>query len=836
MRTDAPHLPIVLIVDDDPATLHELGAALSPFARVRVALSGMDALELLEAGHETPDLILLDILMADMDGYETCRRIRNLPTAREIPVIFVTSLDSQESRIKALEGGALDFVTKPVQLDFLRRKVFNHLELQSLRAQALAMARRELRESAETRRALMEALPDVVMRFDPEGNYLFVSENVDRVADVQAGEFAGKSVREFGYPGWSASAWEEAVRKTVSMGEPFRTEISFNGRSGHAIHEWRLVPEFDDRGKVASVLGVSRDVTEKRRTEERLRKGATMIEAQAGLVSVLAAGDAGFEDVARAIQQWAMRITGSTLGFTVAVDPASGEMAHHAVAGSAMAPGCTAGPAAERFCGRTGLLGVTVSTRQGFFTNAPSAHAAFAGLPAGHAPVLRFLAVPAVYKGLVLGQIALANPGRDYTQEDLRDVTVLADLFALAVNRLLSTRDLQRAKEQAEAASRAKSEFLTNMSHEIRTPLNGIQGMLQLMQATDLDAEQDEYAGYAMQACRRLTGLLSDILNLARLESGGMRTAALPFDPREALNSVAQLFSAAAREKGLVLALHADPALPGKLVGDGPRLMQILSNLVGNAVKFTQTGTVSLEASTLPPDASGRCRVLFTVADTGIGIPDGRLTDLFEPFSQVAQGFTRQYQGAGLGLSITKKLVRLLGGTMSVASEQDRGTEVGVCLPFGFVPTQDGREERIRSMAAGNDLGLRVLLAEDDPVSRYAAARMLQRLGCIATEVDNGREALEKLVEGDFDIVFMDIQMPVLDGLQATRILRSSPEFHGRSDIPVVALTAYADEAERFAQAGMDMHIAKPLRMEDIVDAIVRCVTDRDVGRRPRRG
>ena len=138
-------------------------------------------------------------------------------------------------------------------------------------------------------------------------------------------------------------------------------------------------------------------------------------------------------------------------------------------------------------------------------------------------------------------------------------------------------------------------------------------------------------------------------------------------------------------------------------------------------------------------------------------------------------------------------------------------------------------------MAAGNDLGLRVLLAEDDPVSRYAAARMLQRLGCIATEVDNGREALEKLKEGEFDIVFMDIQMPLLDGVQATRIIRSSPEFHGKSDIPVVALTAYADEVERFVQAGMDMHIAKPVRMEDIVDAVVRCVTDRESGSRPRR-
>ena len=828
MTTEKPELPIVLIVDDDPATMHELGAALSPFSRVRVAMGGPQALELLDTGRETPDIILLDILMADVDGYETCRRIRNIPSAREIPVIFITSLDTPESKIRALEGGALDFVTKPFQLEFLKRKVFNHLELQNLRNRTLALARRELRESAETRRALMDALPDVIMRFDPAGNYLFVSENVCRVADVQAGEFIGKSLKEFGYPGRPVARWEEAVWKTAATGAPFQTEITFDGKSGPVIHEVRLVPEFDEKGRVASVLTISRDVTEKRRTEERIRKGATMMEAQAGLVSVLAAGDTDFEDLARAIHEWGIRITGSTLGFTLAMDPATGEMTHHAMAGTVTVTGCTADRAATGARRRGNLLDVAMSKRQGFFTNNPSGHESFAGLPAGHPPVLKFLAVPALYRGHVLGLIALANHGRDYTQEDLRDVTVLADLFALAVNRLLSTRDLQRAKNLAEAASRAKSEFLTNMSHEIRTPLNGIMGMLQLMQASELDGEQSEYADYAMRSCRRLTSLLTDILNLARLETGSAKAAFEPFDLSDALDAVTQLFSPAAVEKGIGLTLRSAPSLPAKVAGDEPRLLQILSNLVGNAVKFTQSGEVTLEASALPPDTTGRCRILFSIEDTGVGIPDERLAELFEPFSQVAQGFTRAYQGAGLGLTITKKLVHLLGGSMRVASEQGAGTEVVVCIPFGCIPDAKERAERIKSMAAGNELGLRVLLADDDPVSRFAATRMLQRLGCIVTEADNGRDALEKLAENDFDIVLMDIQMPFLDGVQATRIIRTSPEFHDKRNVPVVAMTAYADGSGQFAAAGMNMRIIKPVRLEEIVEAIVRCVTDKD--------
>ena len=180
MADKDPGPPIVLIVDDDPATLHELGAALSPFARVRVALGGQEALELVGSGRELPDLILLDILMPGMDGYETCRLIRNLEFVREIPIIFITSLTSSESMIKALEGGALDFITKPFEIKHLRRKVCNHLELLSLRGQALVQARRELRETAETKRAILDALPDVIMRLDPQGHYLFVSENENK--------------------------------------------------------------------------------------------------------------------------------------------------------------------------------------------------------------------------------------------------------------------------------------------------------------------------------------------------------------------------------------------------------------------------------------------------------------------------------------------------------------------------------------------------------------------------------------------------------------------------------------------------------------------------------
>lgn len=829
MPTHPDQIPIVLVVDDDPASLHELGEALSPHAKVRVSRNGREALELLSERRETPDLILLDIIMPEMDGYETCRQIRNLPFVREIPIIFITSMDSTESRIKGLEGGAIDFITKPLRLPTLTQKVRNHLELLRIRKRALSQARRELRDSSETHRALLDALPDVVMRFDLLGNYIFVSGNVERIAGIKAGEFVGKSVREFGYPARTVSQWEDSLRTVIDSKKCSQCEITFTGPAGPAVHEWRLVPEFDDAGRVHSVLTISRDITELRRTKRQVQKRSDMIAAQAELVAVLASRDSDFEDMARAIHQWAMHLTGSTMGFAVAMNPDSGELPPHAASKTMIAVGCEVASTSNGEAVLCGLLHQAKSAPEGFFTNAPAEHPLFKGIPPGHAQLQQMLAVPAMLRGQVLGLIALANPGRDYDQEDIEAVRILSDLFALAVNRVANFRELQRAKALAEAASRTKSDFLTNMSHEIRTPLNGIQGMLQLMQDSRLDNEQQEWVQLALQSSQRLTDLLGNILDLTRLEAGLWRPVFEVFDIRETLRSLDQLFSSATREKGLELILRPDNELPTHVMGDSARLRQILNNLVGNAVKFTAHGSVTLEVSTLASDRSGRCRILFTVTDTGQGIPDTRLQELFIPFSQVAQGFARSYQGAGLGLAITKRLVDLLGGTLSVASEEDTGTTICVAIPFAPMSQHEKRPEQIRAMAACNDLGYRVLLVEDDPVSRFAAGKMLQRLGCVVTEADNGHTALDQLRAFDFDIVFMDIQMPWMDGLEATRILRTHPDFQSKADLPVVALTAYTAETDmdQFAAAGMDRYIAKPVLQKDLIEALIRCVMEK---------
>ena len=383
---------------------------------------------------------------------------------------------------------------------------------------------------------------------------------------------------------------------------------------------------------------------------------------------------------------------------------------------------------------------------------------------------------------------------------------------------------LKDAKKQAEDANRTKSGFLANMSHEIRTPLNGVLGMLQLLQTTGLDREQKEYVQNAIQSSMRLTRLLSDILDLSMVEAGKLGIQDETFDLAETMRQVSELFLPSSMQSGVAFHLRIPGNLPGQVVGDSRRLQQVLTNLVGNAFKFTPSGSVSLEAYPLSESDSGQQRILFSVADTGIGIPDERLGELFKPFTQINEGFTRQYQGAGLGLSICKRLVTLMGGTISVVSEVEAGTTVHLCIPFGrpggaaLEPGMTKRQERPANTPC------KILLAEDDPVSTFAATKQLEKEGCEVTAVGDGQQAIEALRQGSFDVVLMDVQMPVRDGVDAARAIRRGEAGKNNTGIPIIALTAYAmnGEKEIFLLAGMDGYLAKPVDMQTLMAELGR--------------
>jgi len=390
---------------------------------------------------------------------------------------------------------------------------------------------------------------------------------------------------------------------------------------------------------------------------------------------------------------------------------------------------------------------------------------------------------------------------------------------------------LIKAKDQAESATLAKSEFLANMSHEIRTPLNGILGMLQLLQTTVQDDEQKEYVLTAIRSSKRLASLLSDILDLSRIEAGKMNLREERFETRLLKEAVFDLFSLAAKDKGLDLEFVCDERLPHVVVGDEARVRQILFNLIGNSIKFTQKGRVRAEVSRLPIAPEGICRVLITVNDTGIGIDDAQIRGIFEPFVQAENSYVRHYQGAGLGLSIVVRLVKLLGGELAVESEVGAGTTMYLSIPFKMPPMRVPTPVALTpSSAAGTHL--RILITEDDAVTRVSLKRLLEKAGHSVGVAVDGADALRILEQEQFDLILMDIQMPVMDGVEATRAIRFKDRFEAIRDIPIIAVTAYAMSGDRdkILGAGMTDYISKPVDIDALKTIIAKVMGNEQDG------
>jgi PAS domain S-box-containing protein len=740
----------ILLVDDREENLTALEVILdNPLYLLVKAQSGKEALKILLQDHDFA-IILMDVQMPVMDGFETARMIRDSDRFKHVPIIFLSAnTDKQEDIFRGYQTGAVDYMVKPLSAEILKAKVAVFVDLYRKNHELMEQGAHlkdlnsELQKQTQYVRSLIEASLDPLITINREG----------RITDMNEALITGTYFFDyFTRPDVAKEVHREVFEKgsivdyllTIRHASGKLTDVLFNG----SIYK-------DDKGDVVGAVVVAR--------EKILSKySRTLIEASLDpLITINSEGK--ITDMNQALSN----ITGITrekITGTDFFDYFTDREKARQVYQEAFAKGFVVDSP------------LTIRHKDGKLTD-----------------VLFNGSVYRDDRGRVQGIVIVA-----------RDITARKKFE----NELIEAkRKAEKAAQIAEEAVRAKQQFLSNMSHEIRTPMNAIVGFTKVVLKTELTEKQREYINAIKISGDALIVLINDILDLAKVDAGKMTFEQIPFKMSTSVYAMLHLFETKIREKNLELVRELDPNIPEVLIGDPVRLHQIVLNLVSNAIKFTTKGKITVSVRILLEDEK-KVRIGFTVADTGIGIPDDKLDTIFDYFQQATSGTSRVYGGTGLGLAIVKQLVAAQGGEITVNSKPGVGSEFSFWLEFrksreGMVKDSDdtAEEEQVKNG--------RILVVEDVALNQLLMRTLLQEAGFELDIASNGKIAVEKLKEKTFDLVLMDLQMPEMNGFAATEHIRKKLKL----DLPIIALTADVTtvDLQRCKELGMNDYISKPI-------------------------
>ncbi len=700
----------------------------------------------------------------------------------------------------------------------------------------LKNAQAETERVSEENRTLLEAIAEGIFGIDRDGCITFVNPAaaslLGRDSDELLGQPAHALIHHSHEDGTPYPVDDCPMAKAYTAGDPHRADDEVlwrkDGTSFHVHYESTPIRR---NGEIAGAVVAFSDITEQKRAQDELLLAKSRLEA------LLRISEYRIEDVPSFLDyalEEVLRLTESPYGYIYFYDEDTQQFTLNTWSQGVM-PDCGV-PGGESLTtydlAKTGLWGDVVRQRRPLIVNDYSFdHPDAKGTPEGHVPLTRWMSVPVFERGRIVAVVGVANRPSDYGEALIQQVTLMMRSVWEMTRNFEYRQDLIAARDAAEAATRAKSDFLANMSHEIRTPMNAITGMTHLALQTDLTAKQEDYLRKVDGAAHALLGIINDILDFSKIEAGRLDLETVAFSPHMVLEDVFALVAMKADEKGIELLMDVAPDLPPMLEGDPLRLNQVLTNLVNNAVKFTEQGEVVVEVK-VEEHREGEVLLGFTVRDTGIGMTREEIAKLFQAFTQADTSTTRRYGGTGLGLSISKRLVEAMGGEIRVDSTPGKGSAFAFTAVFGL---SDERAEI--ELTPHPDLrGIRVLVVDDNAAAGHTLQRLLANMSFQATSVCSGTEALAELSQaspgGPFDLVLVDWDMPEMDGAELTTLIRGEPERYGSPKLVVIAGYGDRDTASR-ADHCHDASLLKPVTQSSLLDAIMQAF-GRGLARRAR--